>query len=204
MVRKRSWPAVSQICSLTRLPSSSMVLILKSMPMVVMKEGVNESSLKRSRQHDLPTPESPISRSLICTRRGIVSGLHRSIADERETGEDDGRRRPGKPGSGWLFHVRKHEEEHEATTHRRVGLLARRREVWPPDVCGSFAREDVPRSHNSGCWTWWMMSGGTAGDACCENRKSRIGRVSFMGQLAVRRQGRAKRAFVVINFWSGR
>ena len=36
------------------------------MPMVVMKDGVNESSLKRSRQHDLPTPESPIRRSLIC------------------------------------------------------------------------------------------------------------------------------------------
>lgn len=30
MVRKRSWPAVSQICSLIRLPSSSIVLILKS------------------------------------------------------------------------------------------------------------------------------------------------------------------------------
>lgn len=68
MVRKRSCPAVSQICSLTRLPSSSMVLILKSMPMVVMKEGVKESSLKRSRQHDLPTPESPMRRSLIWGR----------------------------------------------------------------------------------------------------------------------------------------
>jgi len=44
MVRKRSWPAVSQICSLTRLPFSSIVLILKSMPMVVMKEDWKESS----------------------------------------------------------------------------------------------------------------------------------------------------------------
>ena len=65
MVRKRSWPAVSHIWSLTRFPSSSIVRILKSMPMVVMKEGVKESSLKRSRQHDLPTPESPIRSSLI-------------------------------------------------------------------------------------------------------------------------------------------
>jgi hypothetical protein len=65
IVRKRSWPAVSQICSFTRLPSSSMVRILKSMPMVVMNDGVNESSLKRSRQHDFPTPESPMRRSLI-------------------------------------------------------------------------------------------------------------------------------------------
>jgi hypothetical protein len=38
---------------------------LKSMPIVVMKEGVNESSLKRSRQQDLPTPESPMRSSLI-------------------------------------------------------------------------------------------------------------------------------------------
>lgn len=66
MVRNRSCPAVSQICSFTRFPSSSIVRILKSIPMVVMKDGVNESSLKRSRQHDLPTPESPISSSLIC------------------------------------------------------------------------------------------------------------------------------------------
>ena len=40
-----------------RLPSSSMVRILKSMPIVVMKEGVHASSQKRRRRHDLPTPE---------------------------------------------------------------------------------------------------------------------------------------------------
>jgi hypothetical protein len=34
--------------------------------MVVMKEGVKESSENLRRQHDLPTPESPIRRSLIC------------------------------------------------------------------------------------------------------------------------------------------
>ena len=33
--------------------------------MVVMKDGVNESSLKRRRQHDFPTPESPMRRSFI-------------------------------------------------------------------------------------------------------------------------------------------
>ncbi len=42
-----------------------MVLILKSIPIVVIKEGVKESSEKRRRQQDLPTPESPIRRSLI-------------------------------------------------------------------------------------------------------------------------------------------
>ena len=66
IVLNRSWPAVSHICSLTLLPSNSIVRILKSMPMVVMKDGVNESSLNRRRQHDFPTPESPISSSLIC------------------------------------------------------------------------------------------------------------------------------------------
>jgi len=57
---------VSHICSFTFFPSNSIVRILKSMPMVVMNEGVKESSLNRRRQHDLPTPESPISNSLIC------------------------------------------------------------------------------------------------------------------------------------------
>ena len=42
-----------------------MVRILKSMPMVVMKEGVKESSLNRSRQQDFPTPLSPMRRSFI-------------------------------------------------------------------------------------------------------------------------------------------
>ena len=35
------------------------------MPMVVMNEGVNESSLNRSKQHDLPTPESPMRSNFI-------------------------------------------------------------------------------------------------------------------------------------------
>lgn len=37
------------------------------MPIVVMKLGVNESSLNLRRQHDFPTPESPINKSFICT-----------------------------------------------------------------------------------------------------------------------------------------
>lgn len=43
------------------------------MPMVVMKLGVNESSLNLRRQHDLPTPESPIKRSFICSVEAHVS-----------------------------------------------------------------------------------------------------------------------------------
>ena len=43
MVRNCSWPAVSQICSFTRRPSRSTVLILKSMPIVVMNAELNVS-----------------------------------------------------------------------------------------------------------------------------------------------------------------
>lgn len=83
IVRNRSCPAVSQICSLIRLPSSSMVLILKSIlhdqwkrlvttdpdtnkqygflddmyPIVVMKLVVNEPSEKRKSRQLFPTPE---------------------------------------------------------------------------------------------------------------------------------------------------
>ena len=80
IVLNRSWPAVSHcstnaqvgcdkhvaegygrairrtIWSLIRFPSSSIVRILKSIPMVVMKEGVHASSQNRSSKHDLPTP----------------------------------------------------------------------------------------------------------------------------------------------------
>lgn len=40
-----------------------MVRILKSIPIVVMNEGVQASSQNLSNKHDLPTPESPMSRS---------------------------------------------------------------------------------------------------------------------------------------------
>ena len=44
------------IWSLIRFPSSSIVRILKSMPMVVMKEGVQASSQNRRSRQDFPTP----------------------------------------------------------------------------------------------------------------------------------------------------
>lgn len=67
---------VRTIWSLTRFPSTSIVRILKSIPIVVMKDGVHASSQNRSRRQDLPTPrglacmcgsylpESPIKSSL--------------------------------------------------------------------------------------------------------------------------------------------
>lgn len=61
-----------------------MVRILKSIPIVVMNEGVKESSLNLSRQHDFPTPESPINRSLICCL--VSMACSRVLAlDSRET-----------------------------------------------------------------------------------------------------------------------
>jgi len=44
------------ICNLIRLPSNSIVRILKSIPIVVMKLGVQASSQNRSSKHDFPTP----------------------------------------------------------------------------------------------------------------------------------------------------
>ena len=51
------------------------------MPMVVMNEGVNESSLNRSKQHDLPTPLSPMRRSLIYDIRISWDGRDSAIRD---------------------------------------------------------------------------------------------------------------------------
>lgn len=85
IVLNRSCPAVSQICNLIRFPSSSMVLILKSIlkiteelvrkkkfrrcsgvkiyPIVVIKLGVNESSENRKSKQLFPTP---IFTKMIC------------------------------------------------------------------------------------------------------------------------------------------
>lgn len=56
MVRKRSCPAVSHICSLTFDSLIRIDFILKSIPIVVMKDDVNESSEYRRRRQDFPTP----------------------------------------------------------------------------------------------------------------------------------------------------
>jgi hypothetical protein len=47
-----------------------------------MKDGVKESSLNRSKQHDFPTPESPISRSLICRMLATSNHVHNTGADK--------------------------------------------------------------------------------------------------------------------------
>ena len=60
-----------------------MVRILKSMPIVVMKDGVKESSLNLRRQQDLPTPESPMSSSFICCGSALTSA-----AEARDIGHN--------------------------------------------------------------------------------------------------------------------
>lgn len=61
-----------------RLPSSSIVRILKSIPIVVIKDGVHASSQKRRRRQDLPTPDN-------LRNRVDVGVLQRTrITDEQE------------------------------------------------------------------------------------------------------------------------
>lgn len=55
-----------------RFPSSSIVRILKSMPMVVMKLGVQASSQKRRRRHDLPTPARAPGSGQRLSERGMA------------------------------------------------------------------------------------------------------------------------------------
>lgn len=50
--------------------------ILKSMPMVVMKEGVKESSEKRNSKQDFPTPSNSVGHN----RKGLpLSPMRRSL-----------------------------------------------------------------------------------------------------------------------------
>jgi hypothetical protein len=71
------------------------VRILKSMPIVVIKEGVNWSSLNRRRRHDLPTPIQ--ARAHVSTnprdRRGGESGKEKGARQSREGGRGRERRR---------------------------------------------------------------------------------------------------------------
>lgn len=65
MVLNLSCPAVSQTCNLIFLPLLSMVLILKSIPIVVMNDGLNLSSTNLNNKQDFPTPESPTNNNFM-------------------------------------------------------------------------------------------------------------------------------------------
>ena len=63
-------------CNLTFWPFDSIVLILKSTPIVVMYDGVKILSAKRVNIEDLPTPASPIISNLnkwSCCRFAILN-----------------------------------------------------------------------------------------------------------------------------------
>ena len=59
-----SYPAVSQIWSLTAFPDKSKVLILKSTPIVGKKDSLKILSEKRNNNEDFPTAEFPIKSNL--------------------------------------------------------------------------------------------------------------------------------------------
>jgi hypothetical protein len=56
IVLNRSWPAVSQICNFTLESPQRIDFILKSIPIVVINDEVNESSEYRRSRQDFPTP----------------------------------------------------------------------------------------------------------------------------------------------------
>lgn len=60
MARYRSCPAVSQIWAFIVFPSTWMLLVANSTPMVLLLSRLNSLRVKRDRRLLFPTPESPI------------------------------------------------------------------------------------------------------------------------------------------------
>lgn len=69
MARYRSWPAVSQIWAFIVFPSTWMLLVANSTPMVLLLSRLNSLRVKRDRRLLFPTPESPINTT---ERRDII------------------------------------------------------------------------------------------------------------------------------------
>jgi len=77
MVRNRSWPAVSHIAA-SRACRRARWFGFEVDANVVMEGWRERVFTKRSRQHDLPTPESPIRRADL---EGLVLARTRSSAE---------------------------------------------------------------------------------------------------------------------------
>ncbi len=77
MALYRSWPAVSQICALMVFPSTWMLRVANSTPIVDLDSRLNSLRVKRESRLLLPTPESPISTTA-GERRRIQ--IHRTAA----------------------------------------------------------------------------------------------------------------------------
>jgi hypothetical protein len=61
---------VSQICALTVLPSTAMLRVANSTPMVLLLSRENSLRVKRLSRFDLPVPESPMRTTLNCRAAG--------------------------------------------------------------------------------------------------------------------------------------
>ena len=75
MARYRSCPAVSQICAFIVFPSTWMLLVANSTPMVLLLSRLNSLRVKRDRRLLFPTPESPINTTEI---KDIIFEIHSS------------------------------------------------------------------------------------------------------------------------------
>lgn len=60
IARYRSCPAVSHICAFIVFPSTWMLLVANSTPMVLLLSRLNSFRVNRDRRLLFPTPESPI------------------------------------------------------------------------------------------------------------------------------------------------
>lgn len=75
MARYRSCPAVSQICAFIVFPSTWMLLVANSTPMVLLLSRLNSLRVKRDRRLLFPTPESPINTT---ERKDIIFEINSS------------------------------------------------------------------------------------------------------------------------------
>lgn len=109
IARYRSCPAVSHIWAFIILPSTWMLLVANSTPIVLLLSKLNSLRVNRERRLLLPTPESPISTTKDKTRViriahhlqiywaiFIISFIHRNIYFSQW---DVGKRRQPSQGS---------------------------------------------------------------------------------------------------------
>ena len=97
-MRKRSCPAVSQICSFTVRDPTSTVRKRKSTPTVEIKASVNSSSAKRSSKQLLPTAVSPIMTSLNMNSGTFVPVAESAIARSKNDAKTFPFRRVARDG----------------------------------------------------------------------------------------------------------
>lgn len=83
MARYRSCPAVSQICAFIVFPSTWMLLVANSTPMVLLLSRLNSLRVKRDRRLLFPTPESPINttkrKNIIFKIKSSYQHLHSAV-----------------------------------------------------------------------------------------------------------------------------